>query len=530
MSAVSEDSKVRRERNLIAERLIVPLSLTAFTAFYFVDVCLRASGKFFWYDELLTLYFARLPNLHSLWGALQTGVESNPPGFHLLTRATETLWGEGLIATRLPEIVSFWVLCICLFMYVRPRAGTAAALLALTFPMTTGAYYYAYEARPLIIVVCLGAIALLCFDYANRSGKRTRWLLAFSAALLAAFVLHCYAILLIFPFALVEVTRASRFRIFRWDVWIAMFLPALVVFPMYLSILKAFSAVTHGTNFAFFFPPNWGQLLGLYSYLLAPGLVTLLTALVLFSVNHGIDRKRAYEPDREDRTPYTGEDALLAAGFIAIPVAGVLLGKALHSTFFGRYFLSALIGIVIVISVRAGLQPARKRVASLLLCVTCCTLLLNFARLMHNLYNNTGEILFEPSTSQHMGTTRGEPLEWYPLIQYLPDNSLPVVLLDPANYLYLYQYAPRLAGRLNLWAPDRNDATIRGIAAFQRWSPLKYKPPLIGRELVNTYREFYVYGGGMKMEELGRLASMTDIKSVKVSEGNYLMRMQAKIE
>ena len=135
MHSVAEVKRLRRH-DLFRTRINGAwLAVAAFTILYFADVCLRASAKYFWYDELLSLYFARLPNLHSLWGALQTGIDSNPPGFDLLNRAVRAVFGEGLIAMRLPEIIGFWVMCLCLFKFVERRAGILAGVIAMTLPM-----------------------------------------------------------------------------------------------------------------------------------------------------------------------------------------------------------------------------------------------------------------------------------------------------------------------------------------------------------------------------------------------------------
>src|SRR5690349_18198356 len=192
--------KAKQLRAFWDEKRNIHLGILAFTIFYFTDVCLRASAKYFWYDEILTVYFSRFSSFTQLWGALHSGIESNPPAFHVLTRASEAIFGENLIGTRMPEIVSFWVLCLCLFYFVNRRAGAAAGFVAMMLPMLTGAYFYAYEARPLIILVALGSMALLCWDNAVGlerpiTGPNRRWLIGFSFCLLAALMLHCYGVL-----------------------------------------------------------------------------------------------------------------------------------------------------------------------------------------------------------------------------------------------------------------------------------------------------------------------------------------------
>src|SRR4051794_18078178 len=79
------------------------------SALYFVDTFLRATLKTFWYDELFTVYLCRLPTFHATWAAVLNGTDLNPPLFYLMTRWAQHWSGEGLIATRLPAIIGFWI-------------------------------------------------------------------------------------------------------------------------------------------------------------------------------------------------------------------------------------------------------------------------------------------------------------------------------------------------------------------------------------------------------------------------------------
>ena len=72
---------------------------------YFGDLFLKASRKCFWYDELFTVYLCRLPDFKHTWAAVMQGADYNPPVLYLFTRGAERVFGEGLIATRLPPVV-----------------------------------------------------------------------------------------------------------------------------------------------------------------------------------------------------------------------------------------------------------------------------------------------------------------------------------------------------------------------------------------------------------------------------------------
>jgi 4-amino-4-deoxy-L-arabinose transferase-like glycosyltransferase len=76
------------------------------------------------------------------------GADFNPPLFYLIQWDNRALFGEGLIALRLPEIVGFWIFSLCLFRFVSKRAGLLAGWVAMLIPSLSIAYYYAYEVRP----------------------------------------------------------------------------------------------------------------------------------------------------------------------------------------------------------------------------------------------------------------------------------------------------------------------------------------------------------------------------------------------
>ena len=119
----------------------------AVSTVYFADLFLRASQKCFWFDELFTMYLCRLPNFKSTWTAVTHGADFNPPVFYLLTRGAQRLFGEGLIASRLPALLGVWLFGVCLFVFVARRAGVVSGSIAGLFPFFTLVQFYAYEAQ-----------------------------------------------------------------------------------------------------------------------------------------------------------------------------------------------------------------------------------------------------------------------------------------------------------------------------------------------------------------------------------------------
>jgi hypothetical protein len=114
---------------------------------YFTITFYRAERKLFWFDEIFTLYIARLPDLGSIWSACIHGVDFNPPMVYLLTRWSQAFFGANELGARIPQVVGFWIFCLCLYRFVSIRTNALAGFIALLLPITTGDYWYAYLSK-----------------------------------------------------------------------------------------------------------------------------------------------------------------------------------------------------------------------------------------------------------------------------------------------------------------------------------------------------------------------------------------------
>src|SRR5262249_20830996 len=148
------------------------LLLAGFTVLYFAATWAVSRHKLLWYDELLTYYLCRLPRFADFWTALATGPDLSPPAYHLSVRGTYALLGEGLTISRLPAAGGVGAVALSLFFSVGRRVPPAFAWSALLFPLTTRAYYYAFEARPYGLVLGCSGLALLCWQAAAEGRRR----------------------------------------------------------------------------------------------------------------------------------------------------------------------------------------------------------------------------------------------------------------------------------------------------------------------------------------------------------------------
>src|SRR5262249_54774840 len=131
---------------------------------YFSVTCVLASYKLLFNDELYTLYISRVSRMSDIWAALMTGGEQTLSLLYWITRGMLAIFGENPLAIRLPEVIGYWVMSICLFSFVSRRAPAVYGFLAMLFPLVTEAYIYAYEARSYALVLGFMGLALLCWQ------------------------------------------------------------------------------------------------------------------------------------------------------------------------------------------------------------------------------------------------------------------------------------------------------------------------------------------------------------------------------
>ncbi|HET8548226.1 MAG TPA: hypothetical protein VFL57_09490, partial [Bryobacteraceae bacterium] len=111
-------------------------------------IVLAHAQRRLWYDEIYSYYMGLLPDLRTVLSALAGGGDLNPILFQLATRASLWTLGPSAGAARVPALVGFLVMSLCLYRVVRRRLGWQYGLVAMAIPAVTGAFRYAWEARP----------------------------------------------------------------------------------------------------------------------------------------------------------------------------------------------------------------------------------------------------------------------------------------------------------------------------------------------------------------------------------------------
>jgi len=262
--------------------------LAALLLLYIAATVPLACLKFMWLDELFTYSIAGLPNANRIWLALASrGVAPMPPTFYFVTRFTQNLLGPSHFAIRLPELAGFWMASLCLFHYVRRRTGALYGLVGVMALWITGAYRYAYEARPYGLVLGFCGLALVCWQAAPERVHRRRALLGLFGALAGAVFSHYGGVMLLFPLGLGELVRSISRRKVDWPVWLSFcgaLVPLLLFLPLLGGSISAYGVAMWSRPTLKSVPSCYGQLLSSAARPLAAVFVTVTLWRLLLAV------------------------------------------------------------------------------------------------------------------------------------------------------------------------------------------------------------------------------------------------------
>jgi hypothetical protein len=301
-----------------------------------------AASKPLWFDELLTLAIASQPNLHDMWTALARGFDAQTPLFDLLERTCLALPVSKEIALRLPSILSFPLLLISVFVFVRRRAGELIACLSALVVLSTSLFHmYLIEARGYMLMNACIAFALVCYQ---RLPSR-RWAALLGVSLFVAQSLHYYSVFAMIPFGLAEVVFFLSTRKFRWPVWTAFafgVLPLIVFWPLLTATKNYYGPLIFSRAEV----SNFTQYYGSY-FLTRSGFGIALAVVSIAAIIWSRFQTNSPAP-RETG----GKDADLAEGALLfsltiLPFILFAVVRVMHGGLLERYALPATIGIVL---------------------------------------------------------------------------------------------------------------------------------------------------------------------------------------
>ena len=416
-----------------------------------------------WFDEICTWNVVRQPGLSGVWNALLATADGQPPMFYLVERVPTWFFSKMEYALRLPSVLGFCATLLCIFAWVKTRAGALTAWIAASLLLFSPLRdFYAVEARPYAMVTACIAFALVCYQRIERKAYR----ILFGVTLVFAASLHYYAIFFVLPFAAAELSYALTQKRVRAGVWAglsATLLPLVVSYPL-VARLKA----AQGANF--WARPDFGETLNVYSWLsgaTSMGLpvgfagraaVALSVALVLLYL--------AYRCAKDCRAGASSlpESVLLLALFLTpwVMFAAVKLTDGGLTT---RYMVPVGVVVPLVLAqlVRHLSEQARVAVAIALL----VSILVFEVAYWSVSYPLIRDAVPEPAFAELT-------------IQDAKHAELPVLVSNPVDYLQLVYYAtPKQRARLvepfdtaAQITYARTDTTEKNLAALAPYIPM----------------------------------------------------------
>ena len=328
------------------------VTLAALTALYVMAVAI-GNRRYVWFDELLTLDIARSTSLHELWNRL-VRFDCNPPPTYILSRISMSIFGSTPFGLRFPSMLEFYLGSVAILLYVRRKAETAfAAMAVLMLWAVAPTLYYAVEARPYALFFLSFACLLLSWDIAVRPNRRGWALLAVSISTLALAGAHVFAPFTLFAFVLAEAVRFRRRRKPDYPLWAALLLPSLVML-LYIPLVRLYGGVIFGVHVGYntlilFFAETFG----------ASIMAFVLLAIVLIPLRH-----RAESED----TRFLPEEIALFSWMFLTPVLLNFILWHRHGVFYNRYGLTSQVAILTVLSIFLAHRAGMNRVAAYAAC------------------------------------------------------------------------------------------------------------------------------------------------------------------
>jgi hypothetical protein len=369
----------------------------------------------------------------------------------------------------------------------------------------------------------MAALALLCWQTTLDETRAQGWLIGFSVCLLLAGLLHTYAVLLVVPFGIYELIRTIEHRRINWRRWAAMVIPAFLAALSSLPLFLAFRGAASNTTFLDWYPPSAGAFSGFYGFLVGP----CLFFMIAFGAILAIDRVAGRQETGWAKAWKSGRaEAIVCASFILLPLFGLILAKVAHGPFFGRYFMSALLGICVLVGLGAGVSRMRW-VPFLLAFLLAVPVGWNYLALLWHRHSGKAEALSEPFTGYTMNVSLAEPLHKYRILEPYAKDPTPIGLCEGLDFMYLTHYSPELRTHLYYIQRSKTDFSYLSFRTFHAFAPFQFQRELTKSEFLKLAPRVLVYAptGFFSRELADFVQAGATITSLKVQNEHFLAEL-----
>jgi hypothetical protein len=308
---------------------------TLFTIIFLACSIARGLRTKFWFDELFTLYMAKLPSPQEIININ----DPSPPLYPIIAHWLLPIVHNDALAIRLPATLGYCVMILCLMAFCRRRLPAAFAFAAslLAFEPTL---YYATEGRPYGVVLGCAAGALLCWQMAAQ-GRHRGWAITLLALCLALMVaLHYYAIFFLVPLFLAEVVRWRTSGRVDSAIMAAMVPAPLVLGLHYVLLVAGQNYDTH-----FWAHASLGQIAPFYERFLLP---TLIMCGLAFCVAALVPGSSARQRENLQKANLPLHEWTAIAALVLMPPVVIVVSMYTTHAFVERYILWAAIGFALL--------------------------------------------------------------------------------------------------------------------------------------------------------------------------------------
>ncbi len=255
---------------------------------------------------------------------------------------------------RLPSLLGFLSMQICLFIFVRRVTNEFAAVFALAFPALTATLVYSFVGRPYGLMLGFYAVAMITWQAATRlDSNRTPSLIALALASALTVNVHYFGILLFAPLCVAELFRTLQRRRIDFPVLTSIAIGAASV-VFILPFTKAAGEFRDHNCCANLKPRLIPELFlemftshfhGFRSESIFAVFFTVAVLVVLWSSFRQMRRRSVLLPEAE---------FVFLIVLAALPFFGYVLAIFTTNALEPRYVLSSVIGITALLAVGLG--------------------------------------------------------------------------------------------------------------------------------------------------------------------------------
>lgn len=316
-----------------ASDFLAPAAAVLLAAFYLLAGISIATHRLFWFDELGTIMFARLPGAMTIWKvAGQLDPWGMPAPYYMLVHAFQALLGPTELAARLPSTLGVAAGLLVAFDCTRRLTDGLHGLIAAAVLTCSFLPYYAFEARSYGLYFFFAALSLWLWAHTDNSRRSA---VLFGAVFFCGFMMHPYAVLCLVPYGVWDLCR-KRLTSTKVVAGVLGIACAAAILAIHISAAMAKSGRFPGQH------PSQAALEEVFPQMFPDGMLLLVLIAIWIALVGVSGEKTKIAPV----LPMPPAERV-AWFFLLIPLAGFMLAELVTHAFDARYFIGTLPGAAV---------------------------------------------------------------------------------------------------------------------------------------------------------------------------------------